>query len=342
MVPNLHQDSGAYFQDPNAAHWPRFPTEPAIRAVFALRPKLQTTDIDLVGCGNTLGNLLRVAESTERSFLFRVEVIGNTVFLVRRGTSPKELIPDVRGYGHTFPEAYTAWDKGLQGSVSHQRIISYRFGELNCLLRFESDGYIREEVSPDTSRSHPDLKESGSSKEPELPELAESLFVGERAPANGNSLIIDHAGREIPQSAIFDVKTRSVRNEIKMEEIYPRVWLSQIPNFILAYHTAGKFTTPEPRNIQTEIDEWESRNTALLHRFYRILLELIEWAKQSKDQKLEVRRIGLGVLEIRELSDKSWNTLPQDLAARWAGKPIDEWEQEESEEEGENDNYLDF
>ena len=303
--------------------------------MFALRPQLQTTDIDLVGCGNTLGNLLRVAESIERSFLFRIEVIGNTVFLVRRGTSPRELIPDVWGYGHTFPEAYTTWDEGLKGSVSHQRIIKYRFGEINCLLRFESDGYIKEKVSSETTQSLSDRKESRLSKETVLCEFAESVLVGETTPTKGNRLIIEHAGQEIPHSAIFDVKTRSIRNEIKMEEIYPRNWLSQIPNFILAYHTAGKFTTPEPRNLQTEIDEWENRNKALLHKFYNILLELIKWAKQSKDQKLEVRRIGLGPLEIRESFDKSWSALPQGLAARWAGKPSDIWEQEASEEEEE-------
>jgi hypothetical protein len=301
--------------------------------VFKLHPEFQTTDIDLVGCGNTLGNLLRVVEGTERSFLFRIEVIQNTVFLVRRGISPKELIPDVWGYGHTFPEAYTKWDKGLKESVSHQRIIRYRFGEVNCLLRFESDGYLKEKAAPEPAKAK-------QSKETDLSELTEALVVSERSTTKGDKLIIESAGREIPQDAIFDIKTRSSRSEIKMEEIYPRLWLSQIPNFIVAYHTSGKFTTPEPRNVQAEIQGWEHQNAGLLRRYYALIRKLINIARNSRDQKLEVRRIGLGNLEIRELSEKTWSALPQNLIARWAGEPYDESDEDDGDEG--NDDYLNF
>jgi hypothetical protein len=49
-------------------------------------------------------------------------VIGDTVF-VRREKSPTQVIKDVRGYGHTFPENYTSWDAETRGSISPQRII---------------------------------------------------------------------------------------------------------------------------------------------------------------------------------------------------------------------------
>jgi DNA-directed RNA polymerase subunit H (RpoH/RPB5) len=39
-----------------------------------------------------------------RIFRMIVELVGQTVFLVRRENSPTERIPNVRGYGHTFPE----------------------------------------------------------------------------------------------------------------------------------------------------------------------------------------------------------------------------------------------
>jgi len=55
----LDEDSGEYFRDPNAARDPHFPVEPAIRAVFASHPDFKVAAIDIVGCGSTIGNLLR-------------------------------------------------------------------------------------------------------------------------------------------------------------------------------------------------------------------------------------------------------------------------------------------
>lgn len=76
-------------------------------------------------------------ESTEvwgsktKPFRFDVDLIGDTVFFVRRENSPTGVIKDVRGYGHTFPEKYyTSWEAETRGSISHQRIIQYEFGGL--------------------------------------------------------------------------------------------------------------------------------------------------------------------------------------------------------------------
>jgi hypothetical protein len=117
--------------------------EPCLRSIFALQPTFELPTIDVVGCGGTIGNLLRFAGSQTKPFRFDVDVIGETIFFVRRENSPTELIKDVRGYGHTFPESYTTWDSDVRSSVSHQRIISYDFGELRLLVRTETDAYVK-------------------------------------------------------------------------------------------------------------------------------------------------------------------------------------------------------
>src|SRR4051794_17772894 len=91
-----------------------------------------------------MGNLLRFASSEAMPFRFDVDPVGDTVILVRRESSPKELIKDLRGYGHTFPEKYTTWDTEVKQSCSHQRIIHYGFGGLQFLLRSETDGYPKQ------------------------------------------------------------------------------------------------------------------------------------------------------------------------------------------------------
>ena len=292
--------------------------EPAIRAVFFLHADFETTKIDVVGCASIMGNLFKSAEMNARPFVFRLEVIGNTVFLIRHGASPDEVISGVYGYGHTFPEAYTTWGTGLQGSASHQRLIKYRFGEINCLLRSSIDGYTEAAIS-EASSSNTQAKLSKLSKDmSSLSLVVESKPASEEASTRGTRLVIESAGRKIPQRAIFDLKTRSSYSGIHMDDIYPRLWLSQIPNFVIAYHDSGRFKTTSPRDVQAEVKEWETKKRRTIRDFHTNLHKLINIARQSKGHKLEVSWSGGSQLEIREVSG-SWSALPHDLGAKWAG-----------------------
>ncbi len=261
------------------------------------------------------------------------------------------------GYGHTFPEAYTSWDRGLKDSVSHQRLLKYHFGGIRCLLRFESDGYLEEKAISGNNQPQAQINSSDSSKDTDVSVLltkAESIFVSEKAPTKGTNLTIEFAGREIPQSAIFDLKTRSARKEINMEEIYPRLWLSQIPNFIIAYHSSGKFDDIRPQELLPELEDWETKNQQRLGRLYTTLHQLIDMARNLRGYKLEVRRTGVGPLEIRKLAERSWSALPHDLKDKWAGLPdtddsavASEKEtginpDEDEDEERKEDDYLNF
>lgn len=107
------------------------------------QPQFSLDDVDVFGCGSTLGNLLRFARKFKHSFKFEVDVVGKTVFFVRRENSPTEVLHDVKGYGHSFPEAYTTWDADVKNSESHQRLVQYSFGGLNMIVRSESDGYFK-------------------------------------------------------------------------------------------------------------------------------------------------------------------------------------------------------
>ncbi|KAJ3564152.1 hypothetical protein NPX13_g7944 [Xylaria arbuscula] len=59
----LKEDSGVYYRDLNAAHFPKHPMEPAIEAVMRVcsheYAKTSSSGPDIVACGSTLGNLLR-------------------------------------------------------------------------------------------------------------------------------------------------------------------------------------------------------------------------------------------------------------------------------------------
>jgi hypothetical protein len=138
----LKPDSEDVFRDINAARYPSHPLEPTFRALKVMEPEFDLHTIDIVGCGSTIGNLMRFSGSLSKPFRFDVDMVGDTVLFVRRESSPTEIIQDLQGYGHTFPEAYTTWDSAVRNSCSHQRVVQYEFGGLKFLVRSVSPKFL--------------------------------------------------------------------------------------------------------------------------------------------------------------------------------------------------------
>ena len=315
----LKEDDGNYFRDPNAARYSAHPIEPAVQAIFTSQPDFPTNSIDVFACSSTLGNLLRFVRKVDKSFRILVEAVGDTVFFVRRENSPTELIPGVTGFGHTFPEAYTTWDAEAKRSVSHQRIIRYELGGLDCVVRFAADGYLKELVSQGS--------EVGQRLEPAKTDIFSNMLasvlsnsaIDDHSPANDKPLNIVHGGQQIPRAAVFDLKTRSIRKKDQdtLGEELPRLWVAQVPNFILAYHTSGIFEEIQRRNVHHEVEKWECENEDTIRRFAVLLRKIVAFARSTMDRKIEVRSSEVNVLELREQTEDVRQTLPAVVEARW-------------------------
>jgi hypothetical protein len=304
----LRPDSGDVFRDINAARYSTFPTEPAVRSIFAFRPEYDLSAVDVMACGSTMGNLLRFARNISKPFRFDVDVVGDTVFFVRRENSPTELIEDVRGYGHAFPEAYTTWDKEVRDSCSHQRIIEYDFGGLHFLIRSETDGYLRE---PSTSQA----KEKNSSS---LEDILSSMAVASAVPSSDQKLALKMQGAEVPQDQIFDIKTRSNFKVFDMEEILPRLWVNQTRNFLLAYHQYGRFDRPQVADVEKNILTWQKDNSAALGRFHAIIKRIVDLVRDPDGRQAEVSWDGEGPLKVTKQIGIARRVLPFDLLQTWA------------------------
>ena len=324
----LKEDSGDFYRDPNAARYPDLPMDPAVEAILAREPNFRTSQVDILACSSTLGNLLRFVRGENKAFRMLVQVVGDTVFLIRRENSPTQLIPDVKGYGHTFPENYTTWASNVKNSASHQRIIRYDLGGLDCLVRYEVDGYLRhlakeEATEPGTEDLKPSADDLNDLLVSALPSR-EPIAVG---PSKGKALAILHRGDAIPQAAIFDLKTRSVYKitEDTLGGELPRLWVGQIPNFILARHKSGLFNDIEVSEVHRQLDEWEIKEQDLIHKFVGLLRKIIASAKESSDGKLELlRQPDSSVLEVRQQAAGVSIALSDRLFARWSkGKPSD-------------------
>ncbi|KAK3949503.1 hypothetical protein QBC32DRAFT_326938 [Pseudoneurospora amorphoporcata] len=314
--PQLEQDSGKFYRDRNAARYPHHPYEPAIATLLQTKPSL-VPDLDIVACGSTLGNLLRFVRGQDKMFRFLVEKVGNTIFFIRRENSPKEQIPDVVGYGHTFPKRYTTWEEDAEGSWAHQRLITYRFGGLRFLVRFEADGYLSKDDLPkasphqapkdnrtasekqvgdmlanlslsdfttadDTQSSDPTSSVSRPPSIPESPTLPPPLTI--RTSSNSPSSIV-------PQAQVFDLKTRSIKaRETKniLEEELPRLWVTQVPNLIVGYHTRGKFfpNDIEIRDVRPNVQQWEKERSKdkTLGKLAAVVRKLVDMVGELEEQ----------------------------------------------------------
>lgn len=299
-----------------------------------MHPDFDPLLLDVVGCGSTLGNLLRFCAGIDKDFRFDIDRVKDTVFFTRKESPPTALIHNIRGYGHSFSEAHTIWEPDVKGSTSHQRIIQYHFGGLKFLVRSESDGYLKQAVDCDTQRN--DSKTANTAKDvPEPKEnlvkaqgkieadtLLEALRVTGRPPSTVGPLHIEISGRRIPQRAIFDLKTRAKETcrPIDMDEVYRRLWVNQTPYFIFAEHFRGSF---EPRDIQPvsisdEISKWEKDREVLLKHYEAIVMEIIAATRSSATGKLQVIRRGSGPLEIQErVARDDADVLPHDLRSKW-------------------------
>lgn len=141
------KDSGLVYISQNAARHPASPLEPLFRSLYIENPSFDMRSVDLVTDRNNIRKLLsfidrRLEKNGLEPFTIDVEVAGNTTIFCRTETESSVIIGpnDFRGYGHEFEKACTT--SSVEGSTGHHRIISYRFGGMKFVVRYEADGYI--------------------------------------------------------------------------------------------------------------------------------------------------------------------------------------------------------
>ncbi|KAJ5203269.1 hypothetical protein N7449_005348 [Penicillium cf. viridicatum] len=319
-------DNGTYYRDRNAARYPTYPLEPMVQAILIDKPEFPVTDVDIIGCNNTMGHLLRFVRGAGDPFRMLVQVLGKTVFFIRRENSPTETIPGIRGYGHTFPEAYTTWNEKVGESKSHHRVVKYKFADMQCLIRFEPDGFLPDLVT-DTEETEEepvlDRQEESINAEEGLPSIEEITLSDDPSPATEmapQQLEIAMQGRRIPQCAVLDLKTRSrsKRGANVLTEELPRLWLTQTPNFILAHHTDGQFKHIRVRDARDDVKQWEETEQLTLRKFASLLQMIVSFVRSLENGRLEIEREeGAQVLNLRAQGGVVNSVLSPAVASRW-------------------------
>ncbi|KAK9771143.1 hypothetical protein SCAR479_12140 [Seiridium cardinale] len=312
-------DRGEFLRDQNGARFPEHPMLPTVRSIFAMNESFESSNIDVVGCASSLGNLLRAARSVDSTFRFDVDFVGNTLFITRNAKDEK--IQNIRGYGHSFLDAFTTHAPNLNETNSHQRIVKYRFQGLNYVVRFESDSY--------------DGSLGKGKDDSVLPQ--EKRFV----PDSGNStdvLDVEFSGSVVPQEALLEIKTQAqYRGTIDLTEHIPRLWIRQVPNLVAGYHERGVFVKVKITNMNDEILQWEKNNQSDLRRFAATVNWLVTEVKRANCSSLEVYRQGTGPVQLREQIGTLRRALPESWSNIWSGLDLHHSKEEESSDSDDDD-----
>lgn len=311
----LPKDSGFVYIAQNAARHPESPLEPLFRALYASKPTFDIRTSDIVTDRNNIRKILSFVDpSSSRNglepFTIKLEVVKDTVMFCRDEPATHEVIGrnDFRGFGHNFEKAYTT--NKINGSTGHHRIISYRFGGLNFIIRHETDGYDGSDLG-----TSPSIEDSLSAA---LASTSLSSAGAASSPAGpGSKLSVRMQGETIPLKSTIEIKTRVQHKPLPMQEAAAQLWVSQTPKLVRAYHRQGIFQNPRVEDVMAEITKWEKTNQAHLRRLAGLITEILAVVKErckggSAVLKYDALR---DALVISAAGDKKM--LPGDLYRKW-------------------------
>ncbi|KAL5339453.1 hypothetical protein BJX70DRAFT_387886 [Aspergillus crustosus] len=319
-TPTIARDSGLVYIAQNAARHPQSPLEPLFRALYVADPSFDLASVALVSDRNNIRKLLSFVNPTLAKggleyFTIEVEIAGDSYF---GEISPHEF----KGYGHEFEEAYTT--EQVDDSTGHHWIISYQLGGLKPVVRYETDGFIvmPPKVSPASTRPPTSTQEHG-----DISRLLDSLSLSSAkkqsfAASDKSILRIMEEGQVIPIESTLEIKTRTFKKMITVDEVLPQMWTSQTPNLVHAYHRNGVFERPEVENVTEEMKSWEKDHQMDLAKLATLLKDIISAVKASD---------GSAIIKYDDLQDKLviWKAkgekkmLPEDIYSNFGMKGAD-------------------
>jgi hypothetical protein len=201
------------------------------------------------------------------------------------------------------------------------------------MIRFEVDGYRKDLQASEASSFLPDdsYASKGTSVSDKVltpPSNLDGMDVtnGKKSNSRDTSDLgigIEAKGIPISQGAIFDLKTKHAKYPIDMAEIYPRLWVTRVPNLVIAYHNNGCFEDIRWLDVRKEIEVWEEANAEALAILSILIKEISACIKAHPDKKLEIVRAKVDELEIREQAGEGSRALPPDLIRAWEDRALE-------------------
>lgn len=210
-------------------------------------------DVDLVTNRNSLRKLFDLAAyKSSDSFRIDLSVIHNTLLLIRHERYVREVLGGTRpsGFGHNFQHAISKPELGLEDTTSHHRVIRYKMGDLNCVVRFEVDVSCQELGNEENASEDFDLASS-------LRRLGIGDNQGQMSNGQKNSTRVVQRGLLVPCSTTTKITTRE---GAKLASSVTQLWFGRTPSLVCGHHKDGNFTKIETTNVAAKFHDWKKKN----------------------------------------------------------------------------------
>ncbi|KIJ16236.1 hypothetical protein PAXINDRAFT_176296 [Paxillus involutus ATCC 200175] len=310
-VTRVPADKGVVYIDQNSARMlGHSPLLPLFIAVENIDANFRYGDVDLVTDRNNLRKLLR----------FVIDLAGKTCLFTRREEKNQETISDFRGFGHEYEQAATTATRGCERATGHHRIVSYDFGGLKVLLRFEVDACVAASASSDD----------------ELLGAFSTLKIGSRGaavttapstvtPSTTSALSVNlTVPRTLtPQGNMIEIKTRALKRQIDWTEVYPQLYLSQTAYLYLAKHDRGTFQPVEKVQLNGAVLQSHAKEAETSIGKLKVLLKQIldVVGKEGKKGQLSLVCQG-GKLTLYKRTTGSGNPVDEYITKKFMGDSI--------------------
>ncbi|KAF8841507.1 hypothetical protein BDN67DRAFT_515282 [Paxillus ammoniavirescens] len=266
-ITDVPLDDGVQYIHHNVAEMgDQSPMVPLFAAIDVLHEGFRYSDLDLITNRNSLRKLLRYVDNDcgLKDFRIDIDLVRDTC-LFTRCEENAAIVGCWSGYGNEYLKAATRAPRNCENMTDHHRIITYNFGGLKVLLGFTADACIESDSDLFlTSFSSLSIRSRGNTlAKSDMPSYA-GLDV---EPTSPRSLI--------PQSDLIEIKTRSVRRELNWGEIYPQLYLSQIPWLYVAWHLDGFFQPVEKIALDSDAVKPHAEAAASSVGKLKVLLENI-------------------------------------------------------------------
>ncbi|XP_014559105.1 hypothetical protein COCVIDRAFT_92755 [Bipolaris victoriae FI3] len=262
----LAQDAGHHFIDQNAARVPKYPFEPAFRALSLMNPETNLTTVDILANRNSLRKLLDLSAGKKLDpFCMGLNLINNTLVISRKERTAQHMVHGApnSGYGHNFERAFTTPDQDLGNSSSHHRVIRYRIGPLDCVVRFEVDAYY-DDSEHDTADAL-----TAAMKKLEVAEHPSSSSTPMQLP-DAPTIAVEK-GTFISPALLAEIKAKKLN---RVADAMPQLWFGRTPYFINGNHDKGTVHSVSVTRAEEQFEKWEAANQERLRKMVGLMASI--------------------------------------------------------------------
>ncbi|PVH92136.1 geranylgeranyl pyrophosphate synthetase [Periconia macrospinosa] len=287
---------------------PVHPFEPVFQAMSITNPDMRLDEVDIIVNRNSLRKLLDFV-SGKQQYAFRMDLhmVKDTLFICRRERNFGSLVhgPHDPGFGHSFEDAFTKTEEELKSSGGHHRVIRYRLGQLNCIVRFEVDAYYEDSDESNSASTSPQALEDAIN-------LMAHLDLNQAPPQSAmkGATMVVRRGTFVSSSKLAEIKLGKSAGAI------PQLWFGRTPHLLTGKHDGGVVNSTRHTHEGLRFGEWEADNQDKLRKLVSLLAELkrVVSKTQGKAAILLCRHKG-APLQIFEAKN-GIRVLPADILAK--------------------------